>query len=60
MKNLKANITESNGSFYALVVRTQSNGYGGTEEVVLRGFGKHYASRTNAEKAAAKFIAKQG
>jgi len=60
MKNLKANISESNGSFYALVVRTQSNGFGGTEEVVLQGFGKHYATRANAERAAAKFIAKQG
>ncbi len=58
MSNYKTNITESNGSFYMLVVRTQSNGFGGTEEVVVRGTGKHYATRKNAERAGAKFIAK--
>jgi hypothetical protein len=50
----EARITETNGSFYALVVRIDRDG----QENVCHGFSGHYASRKNAEKAAAKFIAK--
>tara|TARA_R110000765_G_scaffold295051_1_gene390167 strand:+ start:286 stop:489 length:204 start_codon:yes stop_codon:yes gene_type:complete len=56
----KYNATIQNG--YALITRTQSNGYGGTEEQVVRTFkGKHYANDKNAiramERHAAKYLA---
>lgn len=59
MANYKANITESNGEFYALIVRLDNNGRGGVEEVVIRGYkGRHFKTHAAAEKSTASYIAK--
>ena len=57
---IKANITpDGTGEFYALVVREQKNGFGGVEEVVLRGYkGRYFKTIEAAEKSTEKYIAK--
>ena len=54
MSKYKAHITEQDGSFYALVVRIDSDG----ETIVNRGYkGRDFATRKGAERSTAKFIA---
>lgn len=59
MSKYNANITKNaDGSFYALVVREQNNGFGGVETIVVSSYkGRHFASLAAAQKSTAKFIA---
>lgn len=49
MNKYKSVINESNGSFYAFIVRDQKNGFGGIESVVVSD-GKHFKTLAGAER----------
>jgi hypothetical protein len=52
---IQSRITENDGRFYALIVCVEKDGY----ERVLRGYaGRYFATRKNAERSTAKYIAK--
>ena len=56
MTTYRANISQtSDGSFYALVVRIDRDGF----EQVIHGYkGRHFATRKAAEKSTANYISK--
>lgn len=50
---------DTNGGFYALVVRDENNGRGGIESIVNRGYkGRFFATKKAAEKSVNAYIAK--
>jgi hypothetical protein len=52
-------IEEAGGLFYAMVGREASDGMGGVETVLLRGYdARHFKTRAGAEKSTAAYIAK--
>lgn len=52
-------IEQAGGSFYAMVGREASNGMGGTETVLLRGYdARTFKTRKAAEKSTSAYIAK--
>ena len=58
MSKYKAAISgsETNG-FYALVVREESNGFGGIEDVVVGHYkGRHFKTLKAAQRSTAKYI----
>lgn len=55
MSNYQARITESNGSFYALIVRIDRDG----QESVIHGYkGRHFATAKAAEKSTSAYLTK--
>lgn len=60
MSNLLAKINEdAEGRFFTMVVREQSNGFGGREEVVVAHYkARFFATRKAAEKSTSAYIAK--
>lgn len=53
MNKYQARISQSNGSFYALIVRVDADG----EESVIHSYkGRHFATLAAAQKSTAKYI----